>query len=88
MRVTGRIATSPSERYCQQDLAWSSFKVTPGGMRAVPQGSGIGLEVDEKGLVRVTVRRLGFPNQMSEGESSVWSRRAIDSSEHNEQTVR
>jgi L-alanine-DL-glutamate epimerase-like enolase superfamily enzyme len=32
-------------------------------MMAVPQGPGIGVEVDEERLERVTVRKLEFPEE-------------------------
>jgi O-succinylbenzoate synthase len=52
---------SASKRYYEQDLVWPPFEITPEGMMAVPQGPGIGVEVDEERLEKVTVRNLEFP---------------------------
>jgi len=54
---------SASKRYYEQDLIWPPFEITPEGMMAVPQGPGIGVEVDEERLERVTVRKLEFPEE-------------------------
>jgi O-succinylbenzoate synthase len=52
---------SASKRYYEQDLVWPPFEVTPDGMMAVPQGPGIGVEVDEERMEEVTVRKLECP---------------------------
>jgi len=54
---------SASKRYYEQDLVWPPFEITPEGMMAVPQGPGIGVEVDEERLEKVTVRKLEFPKE-------------------------
>jgi O-succinylbenzoate synthase len=60
-RLPGDI--SASKRYYEQDLVWPPFEVTSEGMMAVPQGPGIGVEVDEERLEKVTVRKLEFPQE-------------------------
>jgi O-succinylbenzoate synthase len=54
---------SASKRYYEQDLVWPPFEITPEGMMAVPQGLGIGVEVEEERLEEVTVRRLEFSKE-------------------------
>jgi O-succinylbenzoate synthase len=54
---------SASKRYYEQDLVCPPFEVTPEGMMVVPQGPGIGVEVDEERLEKVTVRKLEFPEE-------------------------
>ena len=54
---------SASKRYYEQDLVWPLFEITPEGMMAVPQEPGIGVEVDEERLERVTFRKLEFPGK-------------------------
>jgi O-succinylbenzoate synthase len=54
---------SASKRYYEQDLVWPPFEITPEGMMVVPQGPGIGVEVDEERLEKVTVRKLEFPEE-------------------------
>ena len=54
---------SASKRYYEQDLVWPPFEITSEGMMAVPRGPGIGVEVDEERLEKVTVRKLEFPQE-------------------------
>jgi O-succinylbenzoate synthase len=48
---------SASKRYFNKDIVQKEFELTENGTLEVPQGSGIGIEVDEKTLDAHTVRR-------------------------------
>ncbi len=49
-----------SKRYYSQDIVQPPIDLGPEGMITVPQGPGIGVEVDEERLERITVRRQEF----------------------------
>ncbi|MDQ3855935.1 MAG: o-succinylbenzoate synthase, partial [Chloroflexota bacterium] len=49
-----------SERYFERDIALPGFELTPQGTIQVPQGPGIGVEVDDARLEEVTLRREEF----------------------------
>ena len=57
-RLPGDI--SASDRYFARDLVQPPFTLNPDGTITVPTGPGIGVEVDEKRLEEVTVRREVF----------------------------
>ncbi|RLE33907.1 hypothetical protein DRJ58_02915 [Candidatus Acetothermia bacterium] len=55
---------SATDRYFKADIAYPPFKLTPRGTIPVPQGAGLGVEVDEERLrrealevVRLVLRR-------------------------------
>lgn len=51
---------SASERYYAEDLAWPRFMLNPDSTIDVPQGEGLGVEIDSEALERFTVRREVF----------------------------
>ena len=46
-----------SDKYFRQDIVTPEFKLNPDGPINVPQGPGLGVEVDEKRLDRFTIAR-------------------------------
>jgi O-succinylbenzoate synthase len=52
---------SASDRYYAEDIAWPRFTLNPDSTIDVPTGPGLGVEVDEEALARVTVRRASWP---------------------------
>jgi O-succinylbenzoate synthase len=53
---------SASDRYYTQDIITEPFELSPDGTIAVPQGEGIGVEVDYPRLEAVTLSRETFPS--------------------------
>ena len=53
---------SASKRYYKEDIVGPEFLVNPDGTMDVPTKPGIGVEVNEKALVKVTVRKQTFKN--------------------------
>lgn len=53
-KLPGDVAAS--ERYFERDVAFPNFELTPHGTIRVPEGPGIGVEVDERRLEEITVR--------------------------------
>ncbi len=51
---------SASKRYYVQDIVEPAFEVNSDGTMNVPQGHGIGVEVNQKALEKVTVRKMEF----------------------------
>lgn len=51
---------SASDRYFARDIAFPNFELTPRGAIALPDSPGIGVEVDERRLGEVTLRREEF----------------------------
>ena len=51
---------SASDRYFERDVVVPPFQLNPDGTIDVPQGPGIGVEVDRAFVDRVTVRREAF----------------------------
>ena len=51
---------SASRRYWDRDIVWPEFEVEPDGHMQVPQGQGIGVEVDEERVAALTVREVEF----------------------------
>ena len=51
---------SASRRYWDQDIVWPEFEVEPDGHMKVPQGTGMGVEVDEERVAALTVREEEF----------------------------
>ncbi len=51
---------SASRRYWDRDIVWPEFDVEPDGHMNVPQGMGIGVEVDEERVAALSVRQVEF----------------------------
>ena len=51
---------SASRRYWDRDIVWPEFEVDADGHMQVPQGTGMGVEVDEERVAALTVREVEF----------------------------
>jgi O-succinylbenzoate synthase len=58
---------SASDRYYAEDIAEPRFRLNTDSTIDVPTGPGLGIEVDEKALRKVTLRHESFGNQARVG---------------------
>jgi O-succinylbenzoate synthase len=58
--------TSPSDRYWEQDIVTNEVVMSSPGMVEVPQGSGIGYDIDEKALNKFLLHKESIHNVLVE----------------------
>ena len=83
-RIQGDIA--PSNRYFEEDIITPRIRLNPDGTIDVPQGPGIGVEIDEEKLQRYTVSSFRVTQRSGRAEFGGWEQDVTCEGSHGERT--